>query len=110
MPVDLTSIQDRPPNFREDGQLYLVRCFACEPEHGRDNHGLVVATGRCAWCGWSTRLRDPSACRHCGVSQRGHYSRWMPDVGYHQWTEPTWEQRRAAILHNANERKKARRA
>jgi hypothetical protein len=47
--------QDRPPNFRdpETGVLYLVRCFACEPNHGRENWAPAVATGTCAWCGWS---------------------------------------------------------
>ncbi len=47
------AIQDRPPNFRENGKLYLVRCFACESEHGRENWAMVVAKGVCAWCGWS---------------------------------------------------------
>lgn len=46
--------QDRPPNFRsKDGKLYLVRCFACEPEHGRENYAPAVASSECAWCGWS---------------------------------------------------------
>lgn len=46
--------QDRPPNFRgEDGSLYLVRCFACNPEHGRENYAPNVASGICTWCGWS---------------------------------------------------------
>jgi hypothetical protein len=46
------TIQDREPNFRGgDGQLYLVRCFsqAC---NNRENWAMVVAKGRCAWCGW----------------------------------------------------------
>jgi hypothetical protein len=42
--------QDRAPNFRDGDNLYLVRCFACEPE--RDSTP-AVATGRCAWCGWN---------------------------------------------------------
>lgn len=46
-------------------------------------------------------MRDPSACRHCGVSRREHLNRWASEVGHHQWTQPTWEQRRTAILHNA---------
>jgi len=38
-----------------DGQLYLVRCYNCDPRGliGRENWGPAVATGRCAWCGWS---------------------------------------------------------
>lgn len=46
------SIQDRGPNFREDGKLYLLRCFKCEPNYGRENYMLAVASGQCAWCGW----------------------------------------------------------
>lgn len=45
--------QDRPPNFREKGKLYLVRCFACGGlELGRENYLPAVASGQCAWCGW----------------------------------------------------------
>lgn len=45
--------QDRKPNFRDDkGRLYLVRCFACEPERGRENWAMAVSEGRCAFCGW----------------------------------------------------------
>lgn len=43
--------QDRRPNFREDGKLYLVRCYACSP-HGRENCSFAVASGECSWCGW----------------------------------------------------------
>jgi len=42
----------RPPNFRKNGQLYLVRCFKCDPINGRENWAMAVATGHCAWCGW----------------------------------------------------------
>jgi hypothetical protein len=52
----VASIQDRPPNFRDEkGNLFLVRCFACWPEHGRENWAVVVATGTCAWCDWYER-------------------------------------------------------
>lgn len=44
--------QNRHPNFRVDGQLYLVRCFSCDPVMGRENYIPATATGRCAWCGW----------------------------------------------------------
>lgn len=43
----------KEPNFRDNnGKLFLVRCFACRPEHGTENWAPVVATGQCAWCGW----------------------------------------------------------
>jgi hypothetical protein len=44
--------QDRPPNWRTGGLLFLVRCFACDPEKGRENYALCVSGGICAWCGW----------------------------------------------------------
>ena len=48
--------QDRPPNFRdESGHLYLVRCFQCEPERGRENYALAVAVGVCCECGRSEK-------------------------------------------------------
>lgn len=47
------TLQDRQPNFRnDDGRLFLVRCFACDPERGRENYAIAVAAGQCAWCGW----------------------------------------------------------
>lgn len=46
------TINDRPPNFYEDGRFFLVRCFACDPKHGMENYAMAVASGRCAWCGW----------------------------------------------------------
>lgn len=47
-------LQEGPPNFRgKDGQLFLVRCFACgDWPQGRENYLPAVASGRCAWCGW----------------------------------------------------------
>ena len=46
-------INDRPPNYRvSHGRLYLVRCFACGGDRGRENWALAVAFGQCAWCGW----------------------------------------------------------
>ena len=45
---------DRKPNFRtKTGRLYLVRCFSCGGDHGRENWAVAVASGQCAWCGWS---------------------------------------------------------
>jgi hypothetical protein len=48
---------DRPPNFRseETNELYLQRCFVCDPIRGRENWAPAVATGQCAWCGWLER-------------------------------------------------------
>ena len=53
-------------------------------------------------------MRDPSACRHCGIPEAQHLQRWKPSVGWHVWTEPTKEQRYAAIRANADERKATR--
>ena len=46
--------QLRHPNFigKKSGKLFLVRCYNCEPERGRENYGISVASGECAWCGW----------------------------------------------------------
>lgn len=41
---------------------------------------------------------DPNSCRHCGVPQRSHGQRWVPDAGVHGWTEPTPEQRKQRML------------
>lgn len=48
----LVSENDRYPNFRDNGELFLVRCFACNPEIGKENYAPIVAKGICAWCGW----------------------------------------------------------
>ena len=45
--------QDRHPNFRKDGRLYLVRCFACDEKHGTENYAPAVSSGSCSWCGWT---------------------------------------------------------
>jgi hypothetical protein len=43
------------PNFFDDnGKFYLVRCFACDSEHGRENYAAAVSSGMCAWCGKGT--------------------------------------------------------
>jgi len=56
------TINDRKPNFRdEDGSLFLVRCYACNPEHGRENYVCAVAHGQCAWCGWTETAESESA-------------------------------------------------
>ena len=51
----MSSIQDRPPNFRVDGKLYLVRCFVCEATRGRENWAMAVSNGECAWCGYKDK-------------------------------------------------------
>ena len=52
-------LQDRPPNVRDEaGRLFLVRCYVCDPIHGRENYILMVSTGTCAWCGWAWRDVD----------------------------------------------------
>lgn len=53
-------MNDRQPNFRdESGQLYLVRCFSCaDGVRGRENWAMAVASGTCAWCGWSESATD----------------------------------------------------
>jgi len=48
------TLNDRAPNFRNDeGRLFLVRCFACDPQRGTQNWAMAVASGTCAFCGWS---------------------------------------------------------
>lgn len=46
--------QNRKPNFESNGKFFLVRCFNCEPSRGKENYGPAVASGTCAWCGWSS--------------------------------------------------------
>ena len=49
-------VNDRGPNFYgDDGRFFLVRCFACGGEHGKENWSGAVAAGCCAWCGWSPK-------------------------------------------------------
>ena len=38
----------KPPNFVDEGDIFLVRCPKC----GRENYAPAVATGQCAWCGF----------------------------------------------------------
>lgn len=57
--MNLSAKQDRLPNFRKNGQLYLVRCFVCSDniDIGRENWAPAVASGTCAWCGWKEEKR-----------------------------------------------------
>lgn len=34
--------------FPKTGKIYMIRCYKC----GRENYTMMVATGRCAWCGY----------------------------------------------------------
>jgi len=59
------TIQDREPNFRgKFGNLFLVRCFECDPEHGRENYAMNVATGVCTWCGWHEKKNESPVEQH----------------------------------------------
>lgn len=57
--------QDQHPNFRNDGKLYLVRCFRCGPAHGRENYAMAVANGSCWYCGWHEGAGDGIATEQC---------------------------------------------
>lgn len=37
-------------------------------------------------------IREPSACRHCGIPKRFHYQQWSPREKWHTWKAPTDEQ------------------
>lgn len=52
----------------------------------------------------------PSGCRWCGVDLRDHFQRWAPEVGWHQWTEPTAQQRKERILARHRRVKKSRKS
>jgi len=48
--------QNKSPNFiGKEGELYLVRCFACGGKYGTENYAPAVATGICAFCGWTSK-------------------------------------------------------
>ena len=38
----------------ENGKLYLTYCPSCH----RENWGPAVASGTCAWCGWSEEIKE----------------------------------------------------
>lgn len=46
------------PNFMSDGKLYLTRCYECGGAYGKENYLPAVATGQCAFCGWSSTKED----------------------------------------------------
>lgn len=43
----------------------------------------------------------PSGCQHCGVDERQHLQRGKLPVGWHVWTAPTQQQRKARMLARA---------
>lgn len=43
-------------------------------------------------------IPNPDACRHCGTAQREHAQLHHPNVGFHEWAEPTDEQRKERML------------
>lgn len=38
-------------------------------------------------------MTDPNGCAHCGVSERGHMSRWGEGIGIHNYGSPSNKQR-----------------
>ncbi len=40
---------------------------------------------------------EPSACRVCGLPERGHCQRWSKAVGWHKWLAPTQDQIKARM-------------
>lgn len=56
----MNRLQNRPPNFiGKNGKLFLIRCFICQPDYGRENYTMAVVSGRCAWCGHdANKLED----------------------------------------------------
>lgn len=51
-------INDKLPNFyNNEGGFYLVKCFHCA-KSGRENYASSVATGACAFCGWSLQSKE----------------------------------------------------
>jgi len=50
----MNTVNDRGENFRdENGKLFLVRCYVCGGNAGRENYAMAVASGTCAFCGWN---------------------------------------------------------
>lgn len=45
-----------------------------------------------------SELPSPNACRYCDIDQAEHLQRWAPGAGWHQWTKPTDEQRKARLM------------
>jgi hypothetical protein len=41
---------------------------------------------------------NPNGCHWCGEDRERHVQLWHPEVGWHQWVEPTDEQRKERLL------------
>lgn len=55
----MRTINDKIPNFRgSNGNLYLIRCYNCDKDCGRENYTCMVAVGQCNWCGWVDNLKE----------------------------------------------------
>ena len=53
------SPNEKNPNFRdENGKLFLVRCYVCDPVDGTENLAGAVASGECAHCGWTESSQE----------------------------------------------------
>ncbi len=39
----------------------------------------------------------PNGCRWCGINERSHARQWVEEAGWHAWTTPTSEQRKARM-------------
>lgn len=37
-------------------------------------------------------VQNPMGCRWCGIDQPDHEDWWVPEVGWHRWTQPTQDQ------------------
>lgn len=44
-------INDRHPNFYDNEEFFLVKCFNC----GLENYAPNIASGTCSFCGWSEK-------------------------------------------------------
>lgn len=42
-------------------------------------------------------LPNPNGCMWCGTDPQTHLMRWVPDVKWHLWVEPTDAQRKERI-------------
>ena len=44
----------------EEPQVYMIKCFAC----AKENWGMAVASGKCAWCGHDANKNHRSLKLH----------------------------------------------
>lgn len=48
---------------------------------------------------------EPNGCKHCGVGKRSHPALWSQGLGWHQYAEPTDEQRLERMLERRSHRR-----